>query len=358
MQGSLTEVLELFTQPAFLVKDNVVVWCNATAHALLMEGQSIDHYMDMRLFSLWSRKGTFQTTLQLGDTSYDASVRTTPEGDLFVAAKSNEYTDDTAVALLSASIGLRKPLQIMTGAARELFDFVEDEEEVSGVAAQLNHSIYRLMRLCGQMTDGAELLMHQKTAHRVSTDICSFFQRFAREATALTESRGVKMRFTTTVSPAMTADIDRDLIQRALYNLTANALAFTPRGGEITLSLERMDRVLLVTMTDNGEGISKGVAANLFHRFDVHSVGDSRWGLGLGLPMVREIVRLHDGNLTVSDNPEGKGTVVSFTLALTPAVFELYSRTVHYNYCSDFHPGLVELSDVLDSGIYNPTEVL
>lgn len=358
MQESLTDVLALFSQPAFLVRDDVVTWCNAAARTMIVEGVSLSGWMDMRLFSLWSRKGTFQTSLYLNDQVYDATVRETPDGFLFVAAKSDECTDATADALLCASAALRAPMQTMLGAAHTIFARADEDAPLDLAAAQLNQSIYRLLRLCGQMSDGGQLLLHRRAAHREPTNVPDFFAYFVRDAAPLVETRGVKIRLKSSVAPNLVADIDRDLIMRAMYNLVANSLSYTPEGGEIVVSLELLERQLLVTVTDNGAGISKAVSANLFRRFEVRFGGDPRWGLGLGLPMVREIVRLHEGNLTLSDNPDGNGTVVTFTLALTPAVLDLRSRTLRYDYCGDFHTGLVELSNVLAAEVYDPEEVM
>lgn len=358
MHDTLKDVLELFAQPAFLAQDGIVVWCNAAARALLTEGQDITQWVDSDMYSLWSRKGTLQTTLYLDSTLYDTSVRTTPEGDLFVASKSDISSESTAAALLCASAYLRRPLQTITGAARDLFDRADEMDAVDHTCALLNQSIYQLLRLCGQMTDGGQLLLHRRSAHRIPTDMRAFFDFFVKEVAPLTEGCGVNIRLKSSGIAPLFADIDADLITRALYNLIANALSYTPRGGEIELFFEKRGKLLFVTLTDNGEGISKDVAANLFQRFGPRTAGDSRWGLGLGLPMVREIARLHGGSLSLSDNPEGSGTCASFTISLEPTVLKLRSRTLQYSYCSDYHAGLVELSDVLPADMYDPNEVL
>ena len=98
--------------------------------------------------------------------------------------------------------------------------------------------------------------------------------------------------------------------------------------------------------------------ATLFERWSEHPVGDSRWGVGLGLPMVQEIARLHNGTLSIHDNGDERGTTATLSLSLDPAPLSLHGQTMGYDYCSGYHHGLVELSDVLDAKMFNPNEVL
>ena len=155
---------------------------------------------------------------------------------------------------------------------------------------------------------------------------------------------------------AIRGDVDRTLLERALYNLISNAMNYTPRGGTITLSAERQDRLLLLSVSDTGEGIEQSVMSTLFDRFCTSAPGDSRRGLDLGLPMVREIARLHGGTMMVDANADG-GTSVTFSVSLEKTPLELRSRTVLYDYCGDLNHALVELSDVLDADMFNPVDI-
>ena len=265
----------------------------------------------------------------------------------------------TAKTVVKVSATLRRPLHQMISAADALFDSLDEtsEPKLLAAASQLNQSVYRLLRLCGQMSDGGGLLLHRREAHRLPTEVSEFFRSFVEQARPLVESAGVQLQLADLETP-LRADLDTELLERALYNLISNSLSYSRHGGCITIGLKKQQRQLLVSVTDDGEGIAPTVLATLFERWSEHPVGDSRWGVGLGLPMVQEITRLHNGTLSIHDNGDERGTTATLSLSLDPAPLSLHAQTMGYDYCSGYHHGLVELSDVLDAKMFNPNEVL
>ena len=360
MEQQVKQILELINQPAFLAKDGTVVWCNAVARSLFLDSASLSFLLgkSSMLYELWNSEGTLKLPLFIAGKAYDASVQRTDDGDLFIATRRSAEVVPSANAVISASANLRKPLHNMMSAANELFDAIEpqENERLSSASARLNQSIYQFLRICGQMSDGGKLLLQRKPVHRRPTDLSAFFSDFVAQARPLVSSVGIELLFDAPVTN-LRADVDTVLLERALYNLISNALNYTHKGGTVTLSLKKQSRMLLISITDDGEGISADVLSTLFERFSDHGLGDARWGAGLGLPMAREIARLHGGDLAVSPNPTGKGTCVSFTLSLEPAPIELRQRGVSYDYSGGLNHGLLELSDVLDAQMYNPKEI-
>ncbi len=360
MDRQMKQILELVSQPAFLAKEDRIIWCNAVARSLLLENAVLSLLLkkNAMLFSLWNKEGTLQIPLSIGGKEYQASVQALEDGDLFIAGRRSQEQNLTADTAVNISAALRRPLQGMMSAAIELFEELESQknEKLSSASARLNRSIYQFQRLCGQMSDGGRLLLHRKTAQRESREVNTFFAAFVKRAAPMVESLGLSLEFTPLPS-SLWADIDTELLERALYNLLSNALNYTHAGGRISIGLKRQDRMLLVSVSDNGEGISPDVLSTLFERFTDRSIGDARWGLGLGLPMAREIAQLHGGDLVVSPNPLGKGTSVTFSLSLEQSPLELRSRSLRYDYCGGLDHGLVELSDVLDARYFDPKEI-
>ena len=216
--------------------------------------------------------------------------------------------------------------------------------------------MYRFVRICGQLSDGGSLLLHRRRAQKRPADLSRFLEQFADEVRPLVQGAGITLDYHPAGVP-LRGDLDLALLERALYNLLSNAIAYTDPGGRITLEAQRQGRTAVLTMTDSGSGIPPEVMASLFVRSEQSVPSDPRGGLGLGLPMVREIVRLHGGELTVGTAPGGSGARVTFTLSLESGPLELRSRAVSYDYCGKLHHGLVELSDVLADRVYDPTEV-
>jgi two-component system heavy metal sensor histidine kinase CusS len=111
---------------------------------------------------------------------------------------------------------------------------------------------------------------------------------------------------------------DAELFRRALSNLLANALRYTPRGGTITMSAEDSPRALVVTVANEGEPIDPAIIGRIFERFyradpsrksDPKSAGSA----GLGLAIVRTIMELHGG--TAHAQSDGQGTRFILTFA-------------------------------------------
>jgi len=120
------------------------------------------------------------------------------------------------------------------------------------------------------------------------------------------------------------AHVDPNRMSQVLGNLVDNAIKFTPAGGsvEIHAGTEPTDPGRLrIRVSDNGKGIPVEHQANVFDRlFQVRDGSEqSRMGLGLGLSICREIVRLHGGELSV-ESEEGRGSTFSFTCAACPAI--------------------------------------
>src|SRR4029078_1205238 len=116
---------------------------------------------------------------------------------------------------------------------------------------------------------------------------------------------------------SFTADDRR--IRQVLFNLLANAVGFSPPGATITLAAERRYDVLAFTVTDNGPGIPPEVQDRVFDWFESHSQGPRHRGAGLGLSIVRSLVELHGGTVTL-ESTVGHGTTVICEFPTGPRV--------------------------------------
>jgi signal transduction histidine kinase/ActR/RegA family two-component response regulator len=105
---------------------------------------------------------------------------------------------------------------------------------------------------------------------------------------------------------------DARRLQQVVWNLLANAIKFTPKGGRIDLRLERADGVARLIVKDNGIGIPGDVLPHVFERFKQADGSATRQhgGLGLGLSIVRHVIEAHGGSVEARSEGLGKGTEV------------------------------------------------
>lgn len=111
---------------------------------------------------------------------------------------------------------------------------------------------------------------------------------------------------------------DERLLTRAIYHLLTNACTYSPKGSQIEVILSSDENTAHIQVSDEGVGIAASNLQDIFEPFVVHRdvpVPEEEMGMGLGLPIVRQIAELHGGNILVSSQPNG-GTKMLLSLPL------------------------------------------
>ena len=132
----------------------------------------------------------------------------------------------------------------------------------------------------------------------LAAGIAEFYEPLASDA---------GIRLTTVAEHRPIVAIDMALVQRALSNLLSNSLEFTPRGGAITIVTRQVDGCAEIEVADTGCGIAAERLPTIFdgaYAAPVTSAaGAGRTGLGIGLSIVRSILRLHCGSVAIASEP-------------------------------------------------------
>jgi CheY-like chemotaxis protein len=117
-------------------------------------------------------------------------------------------------------------------------------------------------------------------------------------------------------------DVDKTRLAQALSNLVNNAVKYTPKGGEIRLSVQKQSTDVLISVKDNGIGIPPEMLPHVFDMFTQvdRSLERSQGGLGIGLNIVKRLVELHGGNIEARSAGENQGSefVIRLPLAAEP----------------------------------------
>jgi two-component system, OmpR family, phosphate regulon sensor histidine kinase PhoR len=109
---------------------------------------------------------------------------------------------------------------------------------------------------------------------------------------------------------------DTRLLEQVIQNLLSNAVKFTPQGTVIVGARTEGDRSVTCWVTDTGKGIAQDSVARVFERFETGGSPEQR-GIGLGLPIVKEIIELHEGEISV-ESQLGKGSTFKFRIPGPP----------------------------------------
>ncbi len=106
---------------------------------------------------------------------------------------------------------------------------------------------------------------------------------------------------------------DEARVRQVLYNLLSNAVGFSRPGGAVHVTCQRSGGMMIFTVADQGVGIPKDQQWRMFERFESRSQGSGHRGAGLGLSIVKSLVELHGGTVSLESEP-GRGTSVTVSL--------------------------------------------
>lgn len=358
----VTAVLDLLVQPAFLVRQERIVYRNGAAERLvgaevteiraLLPKEALDAY---RAFD---GRSLLELPMEMDGRQYSALVRRRDAYDAFAAQLRPLYETLSFDVLATVAQAIRGNLSTLYDASAELFPMLEELErpEIQRQTARMNRSFYQLMRLAGNLADAGRYMAGEIRGFFEPTELCAFLERLFSRIQSLAAAAGVTAELHCPRQP-LPAVVDRQKLERAVLNLFGNALRYARPGGRVTLRLEDFGHAAHITVADSGEGMEAAELAAAFDRYENRGQlpGDSRWGVGLGLPMVRFIANLHGGTVVVNSGP-GCGTVVTMSVSkrLRPSPSEeVRSPVLNYDYAGSVDHDLLELSDVLPPEVFD-----
>ncbi len=199
----------------------------------------------------------------------------------------------------------RTPLTLMIGPLESVVDHKKDLPYEQSVIALRNSR--RLLRLVNQLLDLHRLDAGRMQASFRPCDLVEFVNQIVETFRPYCEKKNINLW--TQVIPCPRVYIDSEKFDKVLYNLLSNAMKFTESGGSITVKLEPAGDHVRMQVTDTGIGIRKEQIPHLFERFRQAegSINRSYEGSGLGLALVKELVELHGGQISV-ESVYKKGT--------------------------------------------------
>jgi PAS domain S-box-containing protein len=233
-------------------------------------------------------------------------------------AETASRTKDDFLGLLSHE--LRTPLNAILGWTRMLSGGTLDSEAHARAVEIIDRNAKLQSRLIEDMLDVSRIISGKLRLDAQPTDLTTVINSAVDTLRPAADAKQIRV-YVVLDFGAGTILGDSVRLQQVVWNLLSNAIKFTPRGGSVRVSLERINSHLEISVSDTGSGIAEDFLPHVFERFrQADSTTSKKYGgLGLGLSIVRHLVELHGGTVEAANRQDEQGAV--FTVKLPVMAF-------------------------------------
>lgn len=228
-------------------------------------------------------------------------------------AERNGRMKDEFLATLSHE--LRTPLNAITGWTQLLRSGPIDPQELMEGLETIERNARAQTQIIDDLLDMSRIISGKVRLEVRSMNLPEVIKAAIDTVRHAADAKGVKLLPTLAHDlPPVVGDSNR--LQQVFWNLLANAIKFTPKGGTVRVEIVAAEGAFCVQVIDSGEGIKPEFLPYVFDRFRQADASTTRrhGGLGLGLAIVRQLVELHGGTVSVQSEGAGRGTTFSIHL--------------------------------------------
>lgn len=230
-------------------------------------------------------------------------LATEPRDDEVAGAVSRAH--DEFVGMMSHE--LRTPLNAIIGWTELLREGHLDAAQTAQALESISRNATAQLVLVEEIVDISRIATGKLTLRETPTNLTRVVHDVGESLRARAAAKGVSMELTLD-SGEEELWVDRRRMQQVVSSLLRNSIEFTPAGGHVSVHTERTGATFVLRVQDDGEGMSKQLVAHVFDRFRQgdSSITRAHRGLGLGLAIVRHVVRLHGGDVRAA-SPGARG---------------------------------------------------
>lgn len=295
------------------------------------------------------------------DRKYIAVISNDEIGDLIIAFNKiqqleEEYDQMKNEFFANVSHELHTPLNVILSSVQLLVSmnkghhFRGNIKGVDKVSEMIKQNTYRLLRLVNNLIDSSKINASFYDIHMKNNDIVNIVEEISLAAAVFIKERNINFLFDTDVEECIMA-CDADMIERIILNILSNAIKFTGSGGEIFVNMHKEDSNIIISIKDSGIGMSEEQQKLIFERFKQvdKSFTREREGSGIGLSLVKLLVELHKGSVSVKSQLNlGSEFTVIFPIILNDQFDENYEkRLICYEKVNDCIEKIkIEFSDI------------
>lgn len=227
--------------------------------------------------------------------------------------------------LATVSHELRAPLNSILGWGRLLEKEILDEKTTRKAVETIIRNAESQNRLIEDLLDVSRIISGKLRLEITTLKPVNVIEAALETVHPAAEAKGITLEVKS-LSPVSHISGDPNRLQQVVWNLLSNAIKFTPNGGSVTVELERTNGDIEIRVRDTGIGIKEEFLPYVFDRFRQADASSIRkfGGLGLGLAIVRHLVEMHGGTVSVFSEGESKGSTFTIKLPVitTPQVDE------------------------------------
>ena len=217
--------------------------------------------------------------------------------------------------LMTVSHELRTPLTAIYGWARMLATGAIRDDQRQRAVEVIERNAQAQTQLVNDLLDVSRAISGKVRLDVRPMDLQSLVLAVIDSVKPSADARHLRIEFDDDVAAGRIV-ADRERLQQVIWNLLSNAIKFTPAGGRVDVRLRRLDAQVQLTVSDTGRGIEPDFLPYVFDRFRQGDAGTTRQhgGLGLGLAIVRHLIELHGGTVSVESDGLGRGATFHIRL--------------------------------------------
>lgn len=236
----------------------------------------------------------------------------------YMASELNKLDEYRKAFIANISHDFRSPLTSIKGYIEAMLDGTIPKDKQEHYLNIVLSETQRLTKLTASMLELNKSDSYGLKLNFINFDIMEVIDSTIDIFEGVCEKRYIVIR-KNCIAAETTVRADKTKIQQVVYNLVDNAIKFSPHGATITISVADVKNKVFVSVKDTGQGIEKEKQSKVWDRFykTDASRGKDKQGSGLGLSIIREIIKAHDESITLTSTP-GIGSEFTFSLKKAP----------------------------------------